>query len=108
MLIAISYSSILMPDIAGGIDAFDVMPLSFSSYWHGVVLFNLSAASRNATVKIKATGVSKQLLKGSFFVPGGSIVLIRGQFDPFGTGVVLFKTTATGARAVWTAVCAGC
>jgi len=108
MLIAISYSSILMPGLTAGIDAFDVMPLATTPYWQGVVLFNVSAASRNTTVKIRATGVSRQLLQGTFFVPGGSIVLIRGQFRAFGNGVVRIKVTATGAKLVWTAVCSGC
>lgn len=107
IIIAATYTSISLPDIGGGIDAFDVTPLSSLPYWQGVVLFNL-AGTRIVKVKVKATGASKQTLQGTFSVPGGSVVVISGQFDPFGDGVVFIKTTATGARAVKSAVCAGC
>jgi hypothetical protein len=108
MFIAATYSSIGKPNISGGIDAFDVMPLSFSKYWQGVVLFNMNASSKNVTVRVKATGASRQTISGNFNIPGGSVVLITGQFNAFGSGVVYLKTTATGAKAVTTALCSGC
>ena len=108
MYIAATYTSILQPDISGGIDAFDVMPLPYSPYWQGVVLFNLSSSTKVVTVKCKATGASRQTIGGDFVLPGGSIVLISGQFNAFGEGVVYLKTTVTGAKKVHTAVCSGC
>lgn len=108
MFIALSYASISKPEIGSGIDAFDITPLSFADYWHGIVIFNLSANAKTVKVKIKAKGASKQTLSGTFTIPANSIVLITGEWGAFGEGVVFFKTTVTGSKAVTTAVCSGC
>jgi hypothetical protein len=105
--IAATYASISEPDISGGIDAFDCMPLSFSRYYQGVVIFNLAGA-RTVNVKVKTTGASRQTMSGRFTLGANSITLIWGRWDAFGVGVVYFKTTVQGAKAVTSAVCSGC
>lgn len=106
--IAATYTSILKPSITGGIDAFDVSPLSFAAYYQGVVVFNTSSSSRSVTVTVKTSGASHQTISGRFVLPPNSMGLALGQFKPFGVGVVFLKTQVTGAKAVTSAVCSGC
>ena len=104
-----SYTKLGEPALGNGIDSHDVLPLAGSySNWQGVVIANLGGA-RYVNVKVKATGATRQTLVGNgMYLPANSVTIIKGSWNPFGSGMVYLKTTVSGAKKALTCVCAGC
>ena len=104
-----TYVKLGEPALGNGIDQHDVLPLmGSSSNWHGVVIANLGGA-RYVNLKVKATGATRQTLVGNgMYLPASSVTIIRGRWNPFGSGMVYLTTTVTGAKRALTCVCAGC
>lgn len=106
----IVYTSIGKPDITGGIDAFDVMPLEFAEYWYALVVANFGATSITGT----ATFTLKGPVKWKKTFPGitlssSSITVLFFQaeaLDAVGNYLLLAKFGKAGRMK--SRFCAGC
>jgi len=84
-----TYVKLGQPALGNGIDSHDVLPLTgSSSNWHGIVIGNLGGA-RYVNIKVKATGATprQNLVGNGMLLPANSVTIIRGQWNPFRTGM---------------------
>lgn len=105
-----AYASISRPSLIGGIDAFDVLPLEFSRYYYGIVIFNLGGR-RSVNVKLTIVGPRRLTGNGSLSLSGNSVTVAYYSADPLNRiGRYTMKWKVPGAKPghVLSSFCAGC
>lgn len=106
----IVYTTILKPDITGGIEAFDVTPLEFTSYYYGFVVANLGNSPHVGNVSFSLNGPVKW--KRSFnnvSINGGTITVLWIEANPLNrVGSYQITGVMSGAGSMKSRFCAGC
>jgi len=106
----IAYTSISKPSIGGGIDAFDVTPLTFAKYYYVLIVANLGSSSITGKVTFKIGGpVRRTRTFRSVNIPGSTLIALFFQDSPLNRiGNYSLKVSFSGIGAAKSRFCAGC
>ena len=106
----IAYTSISEPDLIGGIDAFDLLPLEFVGYYFALAVANFSALPHTGTVTMKLSGPTPWTERfNGVTVNGNTVTVLWWRAAPLQrVGNYLFKGTMSGAGSMKSRFCAGC